>query len=116
MKRVSIAVLIAVFSVAAVAQTEPHAKSFMQAMTESMERMNNGMKSAPMNHDADHDFAAMMMPRHQGAIDMAEAELLHGKDPVIRRLAEEIVVDQQSEIQLMQLLPSKQPTTPAAPE
>jgi uncharacterized protein (DUF305 family) len=35
----------------------------------------------------------MMMPHHQGAIDMARAELLYGKDPVMRRLAEEIVVD-----------------------
>jgi uncharacterized protein (DUF305 family) len=42
---------------------------------------------------------------------MAKAELLYGKDPVMRRLAEEIVVDQQSEIQAMQLWLSKQPTT-----
>jgi Domain of unknown function (DUF305) len=53
----------------------------------------------------------MMMPHHQGAIDMAKAELLYGKDPVMRRLAEEIIVDQQSEIQAMQLWLSKQPTT-----
>jgi len=51
---------------------------------------------------------------HQGAIDMAKAELLYGKDPVMRRLAEEIVVDQQSEIQAMQLWLSKQPATPPA--
>jgi uncharacterized protein (DUF305 family) len=67
-----------------------------------------------MNGDVDHDFATMMMPHHQGAIDMAKAELLYGKDPVMRRLAEEIVVDQQSEIQAMQLWLSKQPTTTSA--
>lgn len=55
--------------------------------------------------------AWMMIPHHQGAIDMAKAELLYGKDPLMRRLAEEIVVDQQSEIQAMQLWLSKQPTT-----
>ena len=61
-----------------------------------------------MNGDVDHDFCTMMIPHHQGAIDMAEAELANGKDPVMRRLAEEIVVDQQSEIQAMQLWLSKQ--------
>jgi uncharacterized protein (DUF305 family) len=76
-----------------------------------MDRMDNGMKSAPMNGDIDHDFATMMMPHHQGAIGMAKAELLYGKDPVMKRLAEEIIVDQQSEIQAMQLWLSKQPTT-----
>ena len=75
--------------------------------------MNNGMKSAPMNGDVDHDFCTMMIPHHQGAIDMAEAELAYGKDPVMRRLAEEIIVDQQSEIQAMQLWLSKRPTNSA---
>ena len=108
-KRLWIAGLIAAFSIAALAQTEPRATSFMRAMKESMERMNNGMKSAPMNGDVDHDFCTMMIPHHQGAIDMAEAELAYGKDPVMRRLAEEIIVDQQSEIQAMQLWLSKRP-------
>jgi uncharacterized protein (DUF305 family) len=110
-KRPWIAGLIAAFSIAALAQMEPRAMSFMHAMKDSMERMDNGMKSAPMNGNIDHDFATMMIPHHQGAIDMAKAELLYGKDPVMRRLAEEIVVDQQSEIQAMQLWFSKQPTT-----
>jgi uncharacterized protein (DUF305 family) len=109
-KRLWIAGLIAAFSIAALAQMEPRAMSFMHAMKDSMERMDTGMKSGPMNGDVDHDFATMMMPHHQGAIDMAKAELLYGKDPVMRRLAEEIVVDQQSEIQAMQLWLSKQPT------
>jgi len=114
-KRLWTAGLIAAFSIAALAQMEPRAMSFMHAMKDSMERMDDGMKSGPMNGGVDHDFATMMMPHHQGAIDMAKAELLYGKDPVMRRLAEEIVVDQQSEIQAMQLWLSKQPTTtPAA--
>ncbi len=74
----------------------------------SMSQMDSGMKSAPMNGNVDHDFASMMMPHHQGAIDMAKAELICGKDPVMRRLAEEIVVDQQSEIEVMQLWLSKE--------
>jgi uncharacterized protein (DUF305 family) len=104
------ACLVAAVSIVAAAQMEPHAVSFMRAMNDSMNRMDSGMKSAPMNGNIDHDFATMMMPHHQGAIDMAKAELLYGKDPVMRRLAEEIVVDQQSEIQAMQLWLSKQPT------
>jgi uncharacterized protein (DUF305 family) len=82
--------------------------SFMHSMEESMTRMDSDMKSAPMNGNVDHDFVTMMMPHHQGAIDMAKAELSYGRDPVMRRLAEEIIVDQQSEIQAMQLWLSKQ--------
>src|SRR6201987_6404613 len=108
-KRVWIAGLFAVLSIGATAQVEPREMGFMQFMNESMDRMDKGMKSAPMNGDIDHDFATMMMPHHQGAIDMAKAELLYGKDPVIRRLAKGIIVDQQSEIQAMQLWLSKRP-------
>jgi uncharacterized protein (DUF305 family) len=75
----------------------------MQEMNGSMERMDRRMAEAPMNGSVDHDFASMMIPHHQGAIDMAKAELLYGKDPVMRRLAQEILVDQQSEIDAMQL-------------
>ena len=76
---------------------------FMQAMEASMKRMDREMAAAPMNGNVDHDFAAMMIPHHQGAIEMAKAELIYGKDPVMRRLAQEILVDQQSEIDAMQL-------------
>jgi uncharacterized protein (DUF305 family) len=106
--------MIAALSVAAIAQMQPRAMSFMHAMKESMDRMDNGMKSAPMNGELDHDFCTMMIPHHQGAIDMAAAELAYGKDPVMRRLAEEIIVDQQSEIQAMQLWLSKQPANSPA--
>ena len=110
-KHLWIAGMIATLSVAAIAQIQPPREMrFMHAMNESMDRMDKGMKSAPMNGNVDHDFSTMMIPHHQGAIEMAEAELLYGKDPVIRRLAEEIVVDQQSEIQAMQLWLSKQPS------
>jgi uncharacterized protein (DUF305 family) len=81
----------------------PPVAQFMQAMDASMQRMDRQMVSAPMNGNVDHDFAAMMIPHHQGAIDMAKAELIYGKDPVMRRRAQEILVDQQSEIDAMQL-------------
>jgi uncharacterized protein (DUF305 family) len=90
-------------AVTAAAQMLPPAATFMQAMNASMERMDREMAAARMNGNVDHDFATMMMPHHQGAIDMAKAELTYGKDPVMRRLAQEIIVDQNSEIDAMRL-------------
>jgi len=85
------------------AQMPTMADGFMKAMEASMTRMDKGMAEAPMNGNADHDFATMMLAHHQGAIDMAKAELSYGKDPVMRRLAQEILVDQQSEMDAMNL-------------
>ena len=53
----------------------------MQVMETSMTKMDKGMAAAPMTGDVDHDFATMMMPHHEGAIDMAKAELSYGKTP-----------------------------------
>ena len=83
-------------------QGEPsQPQSFHQLMNQAMTVMDQGMKQAPMAGNPDHDFAAMMIPHHQGAIDMAKVELLYGKDPVLRRLAQEIIVTQQQEIVVM---------------
>jgi uncharacterized protein (DUF305 family) len=78
-------------------------KTFDQLMADAMNVMHKGMHSAPYTSDPDRDFVTMMIPHHQGAIDMAKALLLYGKDAQVRRLAQEIITDQQSEIQLMQL-------------
>ena len=67
-----------------------------------MAAMGHRMANARMTGNADHDFAAMMVPHHLGAIDMAKAELLYGRDPVLRRLAQEVIVTQGSEIVVMQ--------------
>lgn len=69
----------------------------------NMNQMHAGMHSVEPSGDSDADFVRLMLPHHQGAIDMAKIELLRGKDPQMRRLAQEIITDQQSEIQLMQL-------------
>jgi uncharacterized protein (DUF305 family) len=81
----------------------PAASKFMQEMDAGMKVMDHDMASAPMTGDVDHDFVVMMIPHHQGAIDMAKGELSYGKDPVMRRLAQEIIVDQKSEIDAMNL-------------
>jgi uncharacterized protein (DUF305 family) len=71
------------------------------AMTDEMARMDKAMATAPMTGDPDHDFMAMMIPHHQGAVAMAESELRYGHDVRVKRLAQEIIVTQESEIQLM---------------
>ena len=85
------------------AETNEVSRAFMRAMAASMSRMDRGMAAAPMNGNIDHDFATMMIPHHRGAIDMAKAELSYGKDLVMRRLAQEIIVDQASETDAMNL-------------
>jgi len=83
------------------------ASPFARAMAESMDVMHREMMTAPMNGVADHDFLSMMIPHHQGAIEMAKLMLLHGRDERVRRLAEGIIVEQQSEIAAMRRLLDK---------
>lgn len=82
-------------------------------MRAAMTRMHEAMMTAPTG-DPDRDFAAMMIPHHQGAVDMARIELQFGKDERLRRLAQEIIVDQSQEIAVMkQILASPTSTTSA---
>ncbi len=83
-----------------------------RAMTAGMEKMNRAMSSAPMTGNPDQDFVAMMMPHHQGAIDMARIELQYGKDPVLRRMARDIVSAQEKEIGEMLRWQARHPHTP----
>jgi uncharacterized protein (DUF305 family) len=78
------------------------AKPFATLMGESMAIMDFGMAHAPMNGVPDHDFVTMMIPHHQGAVDMAKALLVYGDSPELRNLAQQIITDQQNEINIMQ--------------
>jgi uncharacterized protein (DUF305 family) len=78
------------------------AKPFGALMDDAMAVMDAGMRQAPMNGVSEHDFVTMMMPHHQGAVDMAKAMLLYTKDPEIRNLALGIIAEQQNEIKVMQ--------------
>ena len=81
-------------------------------LTKAMKQMHAAMASVNSSGDADSDFVKLMLPHHRAAIDMAKTQLLYGKDPQIRRLAQEIITDQQSEIDLMQLwLKQHQPSS-----
>jgi uncharacterized protein (DUF305 family) len=76
--------------------------TFGSQMMQAMDRMDAGMMAAKTTGDPDRDFAAMMIPHHQGAVDMAKIQLIYGRNPVLRRLAQAIIVEQQQEIELMQ--------------
>jgi hypothetical protein len=68
----------------------------------AMMTMMAGMGIRPSG-DVDRDFVDMMVPHHQGAIDMAQAVLRYGHNEKIRRLAQGIIVTQQQEIAVMRL-------------
>ena len=73
---------------------------FLAQTKAAMAKMMTAMDVAPSG-DVDVDFAATMVPHHQGAIDMAEAELRFGRNPALRRISQEIIVTQEDEIVAM---------------
>ena len=79
----------------------------------SMDKMHADMAAIEPSGDGDVDFVRLMLPHHQAALEMAKTQLLYGKDPQLRRLAQEIIADQQSEIDVMQLwLKQRLPSAP----
>ncbi|WP_296890116.1 DUF305 domain-containing protein [Thiobacillus sp.] len=74
---------------------------FIREMDRDMEKMMTDMHHPGYTGNADVDFLAMMIPHHQGAVDMARLVLIHGQDPLARQLAEEIMASQQAEIMAM---------------
>lgn len=80
-----------------------------QDMMKSMQEMHQKMASMPMSGNQDHDFAMMMRAHHQAGVDMAEAELKHGKDPQMKQAAKKIVADQTKEIKKLDAWLAKHP-------
>jgi uncharacterized protein (DUF305 family) len=95
------------------------AAAFHQQMDSVMTVMDKGMQQmgGASPTDIDASFATMMVPHHRGAVDMARLQLLYGKDPELRRLAQSIIAEQQVEIQQMNawLRKHQAATTSAAP-
>jgi len=86
---------------------------FLAENNTAMAKMMTAMDIKPSG-DIDADFVAMMVPHHQGAIDMALAQLRYGRNEQLRRLAQEIIVTQQQEIAAMRLALG-QPLPPSVP-
>jgi uncharacterized protein (DUF305 family) len=87
---------------------------FLAENNAAMAKMMVAMDVKPSG-DVDADFVATMVPHHQGAIEMAQAELRYGRNELLRRLAHEMIVTQQDEIATMRLAVGESPTpTPAA--
>ena len=96
----------------------PYLAENVSAMTKMM--IDMGIRPSG---DVDADFVAMMVPHHQGAIEMAQTELRYGRNEPLRRMAQEIIVTQVQEITAMRLslgqtlppsIPSPDQTPPAA--
>jgi uncharacterized protein (DUF305 family) len=105
------------FMVAICAQTFHPAsaveESYLADNVSAMTKMMVNMGIRPSG-DVDGDFVAMMTPHHQGAIEMAQAELRYGRNDQLRRLSQEIIVTQQQEIVAMRLALGR-PLPPPAP-
>ena len=82
-------------------------KATQSISTKKYQQINDNMHKSmdiTFTGDADKDFLAAMIPHHQGAVDMAEVVLQHGKSPKIRQLAQEIITMQKKEIAEMKQL------------
>ena len=100
--RVTLAATVALIGAATCLAASPEESAFMAENEAAMKTMMAAMAITPTG-DVDRDFVAMMVPHHQGAIDMARAELRHGRNEQLRRLAQEIVVEQLQQIEAMRL-------------
>jgi hypothetical protein len=74
---------------------------FADEMNAGMGRMMRDMHTPGYTENPDIDFLAMMVPHHEGAVEMARLVLVHGRDPATRRLAEDIIASQTVEIEAM---------------
>lgn len=103
----------ALFGAATSLAAGPEEAPFLAENAAAMTKMMDAMHIKPSG-DVDKDFVAMMVPHHQGAIDMARAQLRYGRNEQLRRIAQEIIVTQQQEIAAMRLALG-QPLSPSVP-
>lgn len=93
----------ALLAVSTTATADTAESPFLAENAAAMENMMAAMAIAPTG-DVDQDFVSMMEPHHRGAVEMAQAELRHGRNERLRRIAQEIIIEQQQEIAAMRLV------------
>jgi uncharacterized protein (DUF305 family) len=69
-----------------------------QDLMAGMDAMNANMMQGSTAPDIDVAFVCSMIPHHQGAIDMAKAELEHGDDAWAKEMAQKVITAQEQEI------------------
>ena len=76
-------------------------EEFTHGMHAGMTKMMHDMHKGAPSGNPDVDFLSMMIPHHEGAVEMARLVLIHGRDPLVRQLAEEIIAGQTTEVSAM---------------
>jgi uncharacterized protein (DUF305 family) len=99
------AILASAWAFAAVNDDEA---AFLAENAAAMTKMMAAMAVKPAG-DVDKDFVATMVPHHQGAIEMARAQIRYGRNEQLRRIAQEIIIDQTQEIAALQLAIAPEP-------
>ena len=111
MKNLRTLLISLLFVLPAAAMAQKPAMNMTQAMPLSpaskeymlgMQNMHHGMMQAMKEQDADRAFAKGMAEHHKGAIAMAETELKYGKDPEMRKMAEDVIKAQKAEIEQLE--------------
>ncbi len=97
MKTKVLVAAVAIAALPALGLAADNATAVKEAFDGANQKMMTGMGMQPTG-DADMDFVMMMIPHHEGAIDMAKIELQYGKDKKLRALATDIVAAQEKEI------------------
>lgn len=72
-------------------------RNYMKDMHDAMSKMMQQMQQMQPTGDPDHDFAMMMKHHHEGAIDMAEAEVAGGTDATLQQMARNMIEEQRKE-------------------
>ena len=99
MKSLLLAVAVLIIPIIAHANHEGSAAD--EALVAAHHKMMDGMGNLKPTGNPDKDFVMMMIPHHQGAIDMAKVEVQYGHDEKIRALAEAIIAAPEKEISEM---------------